>query len=380
MHMFAAFYFVIVLAIEDEWAFSYDDLIKLWTLGALLVGLGALPAGWISDRWSRSMMMVIMFLGMGLSSILCGISNDKFFLFVGLTFLGLFCSIYHPVGVAWVVNSHSKAGKALGINGIFGGVGIGLGAFIAGTLVEFFGWKVAFILPGLFSVLLSIILFILINLKFISFLNIPSKLKFENHSSPNLILVAIIMLTAMFGLGLAFQIMQTSIPKVLDLRIDNITTYRIGVIVALIYGISGLMSLIGGLLADKFDLKTIYVIGMFAQVPCYFLISYNTGISLIVVSLLAVIFNSSILPTENILLAKLTPEKHHGLIYGVKFIVAFGSGPLAVYLIAKVYELTSEFSILFIFSSILIAFVAFMALFLPVNRSINKSASATKFI
>ena len=82
----------------------------------------------------------------------------------------------------------------------------------------------------------------------------------------------------MFGLGLAFQIMQTSIPKVLDLRIDNITTYRIGVIVALIYGISGLMSLIGGLLADKFDLKTIYVIGMFPQVPCYFLISYNTGI------------------------------------------------------------------------------------------------------
>ena len=98
MHMFAAFYFVIILALEDVWAFSYDELIKLWTLGALLIGLGARPAGWISDRWSRSMMMVIMFLGMGISSVICGFSNGKTSLFIGLSFLGLFCSIYHPTG------------------------------------------------------------------------------------------------------------------------------------------------------------------------------------------------------------------------------------------------------------------------------------------
>ena len=66
MHMFAAFYFVIVLSIEKEWNFSYDELIKLWSLGALLIGLGALPAGWLSDKWSRSSMMAIM-LGLGIA-------------------------------------------------------------------------------------------------------------------------------------------------------------------------------------------------------------------------------------------------------------------------------------------------------------------------
>ena len=50
MHMFAAFYFVIILSLEQEWKFSYDELISLWTLGALLIGLGALPAGLLSDR------------------------------------------------------------------------------------------------------------------------------------------------------------------------------------------------------------------------------------------------------------------------------------------------------------------------------------------
>ena len=52
MHMFASFYFVIVLAIEDDWRLSYDELLNLWFLGSLLVGLGAIPAGWLSDRWS----------------------------------------------------------------------------------------------------------------------------------------------------------------------------------------------------------------------------------------------------------------------------------------------------------------------------------------
>ena len=69
MHMFAAFYFVIVLTIEKEWNISYDQLIRLWSLGALFIGLGAIPFGWLSDRWSRSGTMTIMFLGMGLSSI-----------------------------------------------------------------------------------------------------------------------------------------------------------------------------------------------------------------------------------------------------------------------------------------------------------------------
>ena len=368
MHMFAAFYFVIILALEDVWAFSYDELIKLWTLGALLIGLGALPAGWISDRWSRSMMMVIMFLGMGISSVICGISNGKTSLFIGLSFLGLFCSIYHPVGVAWVVNSYKKKGKALGINGIFGGVGIGSGAFIAGTLVNLFGWESAFIVPGILSILISVILFTLIQFKLLSFKNVSSEFLDENHSSTQLILVAIILLIAMFGLGLTFQIIQTTLPKLLDLRIENITTYKIGVVVALIYGMSGLMSLVGGLLADKFSLKKIYIIGLLGQVPCLYFIASLTGLPLIVLCLMAVLFNSSILPAENILLAKFTPEKHHGLIYGVKFIVSFGAGPIAVFLIAKAYEFTSEFSALFLLSSLIMLLIAILALFLPVKN------------
>ena len=372
MHMFAAFYFVIVLSIEQEWHFTYDELISLWTLGALLIGLGAIPAGWLSDRWSRSSMMVIMFIGMGLSSILCGLSNEQFSLFIGLSLLGLSCSIYHPVGIAWVVNSSEKKGRALGINGIFGGVGIGSGAFIAGLLIKYFDWKFAFIIPGIISLIIGIILFFFISNNLISFQNSKTKDLEENNSSHNLIIIACILLFSMFGLGLTFQIMQTSLPKVFDIRIANLSTFAIGSIIGIIYGISGFMTLVGGFLADKFSLKKIYVIGIAAQVPCFYFIANFSGIPLIFVCLMAAIFNSSILPTENILLAKFTPERHHGLIYGFKFIVAFGSAPIAVFLISKIYEQTQEFTNLFYISFILMMFVTFFVLFLPVkNQKMN---------
>ena len=372
MHMFAAFYFVIVLSIEQEWHFTYDELISLWTLGALLIGLGAIPAGWLSDRWSRSSMMVIMFIGMGLSSILCGLSNEQFSLFIGLSLLGLSCSIYHPVGIAWVVNSSEKKGRALGINGIFGGVGIGSGAFIAGLLIKYFDWKFAFIIPGIISLIIGIILFFFISNNLISFQNSKTKDLEENNSSHNLIIIACILLFSMFGLGLTFQIMQTSLPKVFDIRIANLSTFAIGSIIGIIYGISGLMTLVGGFLADKFSLKKIYVIGIAAQVPCFYFIANFSGIPLIFVCLMAAMFNSSILPTENILLAKFAPEKHHGLIYGFKFIVAFGSAPIAVFLISKIYEQTQEFTNLFYIGFILMMFVTFFVLFLPVkNQKMN---------
>ena len=368
MHMFAAFYFVIILSLEQEWNFTYNELISLWTLGALLIGLGALPAGWLSDKWSRSFMMVIMFFGMGFSSILCGLSNEKFLLFLGLSLLGLSCSIYHPVGIAWVVNSSDKKGRALGINGIFGGIGIGSGAFIAGLLIKYFDWKVAFILPGIVSIFVGIILFIFIINKHISFQNIKSKNLHLSNLSNDLILIASIMLFSMFALGLTFQIMQTSIPKVFDIRIQNLSTFAIGAIIGAIYGIAGLMTLVGGIMADKFSLKKIYVIGIAAQVPCFFCIAYFTGLPLIIVCLIAAMFNSSILPTENILLAKLTPEKHHGLIYGFKFIIAFGSAPIAVFLISKIYEQTQEFTNLFYITTTLMILVTFAVLFLPINN------------
>ncbi len=367
MHMFAAFYFVIVLTIEKEWSISYDQLIRLWSLGALLIGLGAIPFGWLSDRWSRSGTMTIMFIGMGLTSILCGLSTSVSSLFISLSLLGLFCSIYHPVGIPWVINSANKQGRALGINGIFGGVGIGSGAFLAGTLTELFNWQLAFILPGLISIMIGIILIYLILIDKISYKNYFINNFKRDHSRNEMILIALIMLMSMFALGLSFHNTQTSLPKVFEIRIDNINSIQIGLMIGIIYFISGATTFLGGLMADKFNLKAIYLIGIFLQFPCYLGIAYISGYSIVILCILAAVFNASVLPTENLLLSKFTPQKYHGVVYGIKFILAFGSGPISVFLISEIYSITLEFTYLFLINAIMMALVSIFIIFLPIQ-------------
>ena len=369
MHMFAAFYFVIVLTIEKEWSISYDQLIRLWTFGALLIGLGAIPFGWLSDKWSRSGTMTIMFIGMGLASILCGFSTSVSFLFISLSLLGLFCSIYHPVGIPWVINSANKQGRALGINGIFGGVGIGSGALVAGTLTDLLNWQLAFILPGFISIFIGFFLIYLIFIDKISYKNFFIKKDKQDHSRNEMILIASIMLLSMFAIGLSFHNTQTALPKVFEIRINNINSIQIGLMIGIIYFISGATTFVGGLLADRFNLKTIYLIGIFMQFPCYFGIAYISGYSLVILCILAAIFNASILPTENLLLSKFTPQKYHGIVYGTKFILTFGSGPISVFLISEIYSITLEFTYLFLINAVMMAFVSIFILFLPIHNN-----------
>ena len=371
MHMFAAFYFVIVLAIEDDWKFSYDELINLWFLGSLLVGLGAIPSGWLSDRWSRSGMIAIMFIGLGFASILCGLSSSKILLLSNLAILGLFCSIYHPAGISWVVNTSSKTGRALGFNNIFGGVGIGIGALSSGIIIDYLNWQMAFIIPGCLSLLLGTMLIWHITSKEISLKNIVAQKFSENPPSGDYFKIIIIMLISITCMGFIFQILQTSLPKVIDIRLSEslaLSTTSIGIAVSSIYIVSGLMNYLGGILADKYSEKFIYILGILGQAILLFIVASTSSSLLIIFALMTVAFNSSILPAENLLLAKFSPEKYQSLVYGIKFIISFAIAPIAVLFIAKSYELTGEFYYLYIGAGCLMLIVFILALSLPFSQ------------
>src|SRR3546814_84432 len=148
MHLFTAFYFVIALSLEADWGIPNHELVKLWALGSLLVGLAALPAGWLGDRWSASGMMTVFFIGLGISGIVCGLVSSTTALMLGLAAVGLFSAIYHPVGVAWLVRTARARGMALAVNGIFGSLGVASAGLVAGVLIDAVSWRAAFIVPG----------------------------------------------------------------------------------------------------------------------------------------------------------------------------------------------------------------------------------------
>ena len=164
VHLFTAVYFVIVLALEREWQLRYHRLIELWTLGSLMVGAAALPAGMLSDRLVASRMMIVYFVGMGAASIAAGLVESVTALMLCLVGIGVFAAIYHPVGVPWLVrDSGNKQGKVLGFNGVFGSLGSAVAGVVAGFLIDVSSWRAAFIVPGVVCAAtgLALLLFVL---------------------------------------------------------------------------------------------------------------------------------------------------------------------------------------------------------------------------
>ena len=113
-HMFVLFFATVILVLERVWQMSYAELFALSIPGAVMYGLAALPAGWLADRWSSAGMIAIFFLGTGVASILTALAKEPWHLMVGLTAIGTFAAIYHPVGIPWLIKHARNHGRAHG--------------------------------------------------------------------------------------------------------------------------------------------------------------------------------------------------------------------------------------------------------------------------
>jgi MFS family permease len=177
-----------------------------------------------------------------------------------------------------------------------------------------------------------------------------------------------VLLLTMLIMGVLFQATQASVPKVFDLRLRDIAgegALGIGAIVAAVYTVGSLTQLVGGYMADRFPLKPLYASCFLLQVPVLAGIAVFAGPSLVALVALTVFLTAAPLPAENMLLARFTPQRHHSLAYGVKFVLAFGSGPVAILLVSRVQEQTGEFTWLFMALAAAAALATLAALLLP---------------
>src|SRR5262245_11860194 len=156
-HLFMlVFATVAALALHREWGLDYSDLLKYATPGFFAFGVFALPAGWLADKWSREGMMIVFFVGIGLASIATASARSPIEIAIGLVVIGVFAAIYHPVGLAIVVERWKGTGMRIAVNGVWGNLGVGSAALITGYFIDHGGWRVAFIVPGIVAILIGI--------------------------------------------------------------------------------------------------------------------------------------------------------------------------------------------------------------------------------
>jgi len=369
-HLFAPIFYVAALSLEQELALSHGEVVALIVAGNVLFGFGAPLAGWLGDKWSSTGMMSVFFLGTGTGMILTGLVSTPLQIGMALALTGLFSSIYHPVGIAWLVRHAVSRGMALGINGVFGSIGPGLAAITAGVLIEWFSWRAAFFVPGIVLVMTGIAFFWLVARGAI----VESRVDRKQEAPANrqdMMRAFMVLAVTMMCTGLIYQATQPALPKVFSEKLGELANggvFGISVFVAIVYFAAGAMQIVAGRLADKYPLKYVYMIAFTLQVPFLAIAGSLSGASLLAVAMIMVSVNSGALPAENSLVARYAPSKWRGLAFGLKFILAFGVSGLGVLLEGKLYDYTGGFYWLFIVLACVAAVAAMAGMLLPNER------------
>jgi MFS family permease len=370
-HFLMLLYPTVVLALVGSWDMTFGQLLALATPGFVLYGLAALPAGWLGDRWSAEQMMVAFFLGSGAAAIATGLSQGPWQLALGLAAIGFFGSIYHPVGIAWLIRHAENRGRAIGWNGIFGSLGLGTAALVAGALTEWISWRAAFILPGALCLGCGVALSLLMRSGTVVAAATDRKPGPEVERG-EAIRVFVVLSVTMLGTGLIGQVLQVALPKVFVDGLPGLAGRGVlgaGGFVTVVFTVSAAMQLVGGWLADRYPTKPLYILACAAQAPLFLAATTLFDAPLVLAMTAVAVLGTMGGTAENVLLARFTPSRWRSTAFGAKFVIALGVSAAGVPLVGWSYDATGGFAQLFLIVAGVMVATAAAALTLPGGRA-----------
>lgn len=343
---------------------AYSELLPYATPGFVAFGAGSLVTGWLGDRWSRRHMMVIFFVGIGLSMISVGLVETPLQLGVALLAIGLFASIYHPVGTAMIVSYADKLGREMGINGVWGNLGVASSALVTGVIGQYLGWRYAFFIPGAITVLLG--------LAFASMVvhedrkgtkQAAAQARIAREDVWRLILALMIVVVA---ISTTFNAVTVALPKLFAERLADLTKSPalLGVIAAGVYVFGAMTQYTVGKLLDRHSLKTVMLPLSFLLAPLMYLAATLSNLPLIVVTIGIIMGAFGQVTVNDALVGKYTPEEWRSRAYAVRYFVGFTAAGASVGLVAWLYERGGFATMLQAFAGLCL-FVIAAAIILP---------------
>ncbi|AZC20654.1 MFS transporter [Pseudomonas sp. CMR5c] len=336
-HMFMLIFPAAVLGMTQAFAMDYAALIGLSLGGFIAFGACSLPAGWLGDHWSRRRMMLLFFFGIGGSSILTGLSSSPAMLTLGLTLMGVFAAIYHPVGTAMLVAYARNRGREIGINGMWGNLGVAFSALLTGFLVARFGWRSAFILPGAVAIVLGIGFAWQVREEPIP-VRAHAPLKGQGGQQISMFLVFAVLALATATGGVVFNATTMTYPKLFQERLLDVFTspQTLGLVVSLAYAFGAVAQLTMGRLLHRFSLKWPFIVMTLFQGPLLLALAHAEGWNVIVLgaAFMFVVFGQ--VTVNDAMVANFVAPQWQARVFALRYCLSFGASATAIPLIALV--------------------------------------------
>jgi MFS family permease len=375
-HLVMLVFPTVVLALSREWGRPYSELLPL-SLGAFIAfGAFALPAGWLADRWSRYKMMVLFFFGIGLSLFLTGFAQTPWQIAAGLTLTGMFAAIYHPVGIAMLVAAPKNLGMALGWNGLWGNLGLATAAIVSGALMDLWGWRAAFFIPGLAAAATGVL--------FLALVPDPGPVAKKSKTiglhvdARTMTQIFVILLIATACGGIIFNSTTVAMPKVFDERLRALTQTNLGVgaLVAFVYSVAAFAQVLMGTLIDRFDMRRLMMGVGLVQIPLLALAATLDGWPMLIVALCMMMAIFGQIPLNDAIVGRYVADEYRARVLSVRYVVSLSVAAAGIKLISELHGREGGFRNVFLVLAALAAAILVASVFFPSRDRIRRAPSA----
>ncbi len=348
----------------------------------LLFGVTALPWGIAGDRIGGRILMILMFLGAGVSGLAAAMwANSAWGLSLALAGIGFFSGIYHPIGMGLISKGVKRLTIAMGYNAVFGGLGLVIAPLATGIFNWISGPRAAFLALGTLN-LIGLLLMLIFPLA-----KTQTGIEKKQSDGENGRMGAFVVLLIAAGLaGLAFTGATVIFPSYLELKGTQIfrtaSAFWSGglssnliatFVTSIVYAVGMIGQYIGGHAGERYDARLTYLVYHAACIPFAFLMAATQDFTLAGLSMAYFFFLLGNQPCENTLVARFTPQRWHHSAFGLKFVLTFGVGSVAVEVAAWVQ---SVWGIEAVFTTLGFTSVCIAATILVLIAMTNRPAKA----
>ena len=347
---------------------DYGPILALGTAMFVLYGLGALPMGWLQERLGRKALLAVFFLGTGGALLVAGLAPGPLMLAAALAVMGACAAIYHPIGTAALVEAAGdKVGRAVGINGVFGNIGVASAPVITAFLAAKAGWQWAFLLPGVAC--LAVGLLWLLEPAYDHARHAKAQKPFPEIPRAVVRRAVLVLMSIAAVSGLVFNAFTLLLPKLMQERLANTPDLLpvVGALAFLATLCGGLTQFTVGRMIDRRTLKGVFMPLAVVQLPCLVALAYAQGwLVLPLAALMAASIFGQVTVNETMTARYVAPPLRAKL-YSIRFTVGFLGAALASPLVGYLHEATGSVATALLVLSVFGAITLLAALAFP-NR------------